>query len=155
MLWFLSRKALCAAGSEAGLHGAWVLLGCGRLCRGLGGRGETDFRHPHPPGLVHRVHAAAAACGQLFGREEQPALGRALHPAEGAVGGGGMGHAIVDGVSRPAGKILRQRVLLAPLLKEIAAILGAGQVASHPVGQVSGHFPLLGPQGNGKQVRDR
>ena len=24
----------------------------GRLCRGLGGRGETDFRHPHPPGLV-------------------------------------------------------------------------------------------------------
>lgn len=113
------------------------------------GRGETDFRHPHPPGLIHRVHAAAAACGQLFGREEQPALWRALHPAEGAVGSGGVGHAIVDGVSRPAGKILRQRVLLAPLLKEIAAILGAGQVAPHPVGQISGHFPLLGPQGNG------
>ena len=55
----------------------------------------------------------------------------------------------MDGVSRPAGKILRQRILLAPLLKEIAAILGAGQVAPHPVGQVGGHFPLLGPQGNG------
>ena len=35
-----------------------------------------------------------------------------------------MGHAIVDGIGRPAGEILRQRVLLASLLKEIAAILG-------------------------------
>ena len=35
-----------------------------------------------------------------------------------------MRHAIVGRAGDPAGKILRQRVLLAPLLKEIAAILG-------------------------------
>ena len=42
---------------------------------------------------------------------------RALHPAEAAVGGGGVGHTVVARTGHPAGKAFRQRVLHAALLK--------------------------------------
>ena len=65
------------------------------------------------------------------------------------MGGGGVGHTVVQGVGHPAGKILRQGVGLAPLLERVAAVLFAGEVAPHPVGQVGGDIPRLAPQSDG------
>ena len=50
-----------------------------------------------------------------------------------AVGGGGVGHTVVQGIGRPAGKILRQRVGLTVLFKEINALFLAGDKLTAPV----------------------
>ena len=118
-----------------------------RLCLCLGSRsccircrlrlGQPHLRHPHGAGLVHGVHAAASALGHLRCRKADAAVPGALHAVEIAVGGGGVGHTVVQSVGRPAGKILRQRVGLTVLFKEINALFLAGdKLTAQPPGAV-------------------
>ena len=138
----LARPAL-----SAGLRGALAIV----FRRGgrFGRCGKPDLGYPHLAGLVHGVHAAPPACGQLIGREQDAAVRGALHPAERPVGGGGVGHTVVQGVGHPAGKILRQGIAPAPLLKEIAAVLGPCQLTADAGRPGGGDIAGLGPQCNG------
>ncbi len=87
--------------SVSGFSCAWV-TGCAVRC---GARlWQPYLRHPHPAGLVHGVHAAAPACGQLLPAEADAAVLGCAPCAESAVGGGGVGHTVVGSARRSSRK---------------------------------------------------
>ena len=122
---------------------------------GFGGRrgrrgGQPHFGKLHGAGLVDDVDAAASAAGRLLGREAEAPRPRPLHPPEGAVGGGGMGHAVMGAAGRPAGELGREELALAPEGQIPAVILGAVlEAAGDAPGPVGLDVPGLGAEGDG------